>query len=94
MDLIFVLTTTVLIIAFCFLFQENHKIKRQHRTEILNLNTIISELLSIQNQQNGAVQLSDDLKIKLQNSRVEIDKKLLNLQSELIEKLVINELLD
>ena len=36
--------------------------------------------------------LSDDLKIKLQDSRVEIDKKLLNLQNELIEKLVDNNL--
>ncbi len=94
MNILFILTLLILLICFYFLFQENNKIKIQHRAEILNLKTIISELISIQNKQNGAIQLTEELRIKLQNSRVIIDKKMLNLQNELIEKLVNNGLID
>ncbi len=94
MNLLLIVTVFILLVCFYFLFKENYKIKAQHREEILNLNTIISELVSIQNKQSGAIQLSEELKIKLQNSRVVIDKKMLNLQNELIEKLVDNGLAD
>ena len=83
-----------LLVCFLIFFQNNQKMNRQHKKEIINLKNITSELLKLQNQHIGAVKLSDDLKIKLQNSRVEIDKKLLNLQGELIEKLVFNKLID
>ena len=83
-----------LLVCFLIFFQNNQKMNRQHKKEIINLKNIISNLLKLQNQHIGAVKLSDDLKVKLQNSRVEIDKKLLNLQGELIEKLVFNKLID
>ena len=90
------LTVIIVSLLACFLifFKNNKKMNQQHRSEIVHLKNIISDLLLLQNQQNGAVKLSDDLKIKLHNSRVEIDKKLLNLQNELIEKLIDNRLAD
>lgn len=94
MNLFLVVLILILLVAFYFLFQENKKIKVQHQQEVLNLNTIISELISVQTQQNGALQLSEELKLKLLKSRVEIDKKLLNLQNELIVKLSTNGLAD
>ena len=94
MNLFLVVLIVFLVVAFYFLFQENKKIKVQHQQEVLNLNTIISELIFVQTQQNGALQLSEELKLKLLKSRVEIDKKLLNLQNELIVKLSTNGLAD
>ena len=88
--------TIVSILSFLFylLFKENHKIKTEYRKEISNLNSIISDLLKLQNQQNGAVKLSDELLKKLHESRLKIDKNLLNLQHELIEKLIDNNLIN
>ena len=84
----------MLIGIFYYLFIEIYNLKSQHRLEIAHLNGIISELLHVQSQREGALKLSDDLNCKLKNSRVEIDKKLLNLQGELIEKLVNNNLIN
>ena len=94
MNLFLIVLIVALIGAFYFLFQENKKMKAKHQQEVLNLKTIISELVSIQTQQNGAIQLSEELKLRLLKSRVEIDKKLLNLQNQLIVKLSTNGLAD
>lgn len=88
MDLFFILIFLVMLLSFFILFQENFKIKTKHKAEVASLNDIISELLLIQSKQNGKVLLSDGLLQKIHRSRVEIDKKLLNLQDELIKKLI------
>ena len=93
MNLFIIITILLFFGIFCYLFLEIYNLKSQHRLEIANLNGIISELLHVQSQREGALKLSDDLNGILKNSRVEIDKKLLNLQGELIEKLVNNNLI-
>ena len=94
MNLLFLCIVVVFFGTFCFLFQKNYNLKTRHQAEIDNLNAIISELLFVQSKHSSALQLSDDLLIKLKKSRVEIDKKLLNLQNDLIEKLITNNLLN
>lgn len=94
MNIFFVVIVLVLFGTFCYMFQNNYNLKNKHQVEIDNLNAIISELLIIQSKHSSALQLSDNLLIRLKNSRVEIDKKLLNLQSDLIEKLATNNLLN
>ena len=92
MNIYFLMLIAILTVPFFLIVLQYNKMKNAHEIEISKLNAIIVELLTVQSQQNGAIKLSDDLKIKLQDSRVEIDKKLLNLQNELIEKLVDNNL--
>ena len=94
MNIFFAALILALIVAFYLLFNENKRIKQHHHLEILNLNKIIEDLQYLQNKQNSIVQICDDLNKKLYNSRGEIDKKMLNLQRELIDKLVINGLID
>ena len=94
MNIFFVIVALVLLGTFCYSLQKNYNLKTKHQAEIDNLNAIISELLIIQSKHSSALQLSDDLLMRLKNSRVEIDKKLLNLQNELIEKLVTNNLFE
>ena len=94
MNLFFLIIILVLLVTFYYLFQNNYNLKNKHQAEIDNLNAIISELLIIQSKHSSALQMSDDLLNRLKNSRVEIDKKLLNLQSELIEKLINNKLVE
>lgn len=94
MNLFLVFVMSTLIAVFVFFLLENRKIKISHQNEVARLKALITELLQIQSQQQGALQLSDELKFKLQQSRVEIDKKLINLQGELIEIVAINGLAD
>lgn len=94
MNIFLIIIITVLIFLLFYTALEYKKIKLAHDVEISNLNLIITDLLSIQNKQNSAVKLSNDLKLKLQNSRVTIDKNLLNLQNELIQTLKENNLVD
>ena len=94
MNLFFLIIILVLLVTFYYLFQNNYNLKNKYQAEIDNLNAIISELLIIPSKHSSALQMSDDLLNRLKNSRVEIDKKLLNLQSELIEKLINNKLVE
>ena len=94
MNIFFAAVILALIVAFYLLFHENKRIKQYHHLEILNLYKIIEDLQNAQNKQNSIVQICDELNKKLYNSRGEIDKKMLNLQRELIDKLVNNGLID
>ena len=70
------------VLTFCvlFFFIENKKIQKEHQLELGRLNALISDLRAIQIGQQQALKLSDDLKLKLETSRIEIDQKMLNLQ--------------
>lgn len=94
MDIFLVIFSAVFLIVFYAVHLKSNQIEKAHQQEVLQLKNIISELLLIQKQQNGALELSQQLKIKLQDSRVIIDNKMLNLQNELISKLVENNLID
>ena len=88
MNIFIIVVMLFLFGAFCYLFQKNYNLKTNHQVEIDNLNVIISELLIMQSKYSSAIQLSDDLLFRLKNARIEIDKKLINLQSDLISKLI------
>ena len=94
MNIFFAAVILALIVAFYLLFHENKRIKKHHQLQILNLYKIIEDLQYAQNKQNSIVQICDELNKKLYNSRGEIDKKMLNLQRDLIDKLVNNGLID
>ena len=94
MYLLFIAIIVILFIGFFILILENLKIIASHQKELIHLNDIITELRATQSTQNGIVLLSDALICKLNQSRVEIDKKMLNLQNDLIEKMIDNSLIE
>lgn len=94
MELIGFSIVVILSLLLLFFIVENIKIKKHHENEVVNLKSIITDLLFAQNQQKNALQLSDELKIKLQTSRVVIDEKMISLQNDLISKLIDNNLVE
>ena len=94
MELIGFSIVVILSLLLLFFIVENINIKKHHENEVVNLKSIITDLLFAQNQQKNALQLSDELKIKLQTSRVVIDEKMISLQNDLISKLIDNNLVE
>ena len=94
MDLLIFFVIIILTFLLIYFMFKTIKIKKEHRKEVFKLQNIISELLFAQKNQSNALQLSDDLKLKLQSSREIIDKKMLDIQNELITKLVSNNLVE
>ncbi len=81
----------ILIVFYIYLFQ---KLKYKHKSEIKTSQLVIDELKQIQNKQKETIFLSEQSEIKLQSSRLNIDKELIDLQNELVSKLISNKLID
>ena len=70
------------------------ELKKKHTLDIEKLLLVIDELLLVQNKQKESIILSEKSENKLQTSRIIIDKKILDLQNELITKLSDHKLID
>ena len=80
----------VFFVFVLFLIFKLEKLKKKHTLEVEKLLLVIDELLVLQNKQKQTINLSEQSENKLQSSRIIIDKKILDLQGELIEKLSDN----
>lgn len=77
-----------------FLIFKMEELKKKHTLDIEKLLLVIDELLLVQNKQKESIILSEKSENKLQTSRIIIDKKILDLQNELITKLSDHKLID
>ena len=66
---------------------------QKHQRKILELKTVISNLLVEQNVQSSNLIISDELKNKLKDARITIDENIMELQYDLVSIVSKNDLL-
>lgn len=66
---------------------------QKHQRKILELKTVISNLLVEQNVQSSNLIISDELKNKLKDARITIDENIMELQYDLVSIVSKNNLL-
>jgi len=79
--------------AIVRLMVNNRRIRNRHEQHIFELQHMIVKLAEVGERRAGQLQLSDDLRIKLENARREIDREMMNLQKDMASTLSKNNLI-
>ncbi len=92
----YLLISIIIFLSLCIVWLSiNYTRSRQkYKSKVGELNLLIVAMSEINAQQSGQLVLSDELRIKLNQARMGIDRELLALQADNIATLQKNNLLD